>query len=756
METLKMVCAPPSDGTSGSLPPLPPDGHWDPYLPILPLDGSSKCSTPNELSRSSIPNGKRKGLNTPNDVAISTTLLAPGLTGANGVAQATLSSAHDCTGDVLPIILQESLRPYTYPSLSQQFFYQREILEDAYEQFLAGGTSNPRGAFRRKLARVEAMNGELLKNFETDMETKWHREKRKMETEWNREKTQMEHNLEMQVKRAENARDLLILEHKNAKVLLNNEIERLQEHNDYLEESKDRWVSVCLNNNAGHHSGGSEWVSQVSWAESWSNNAVEIGTQPALGHCNRLTEKEEQGLLALISTVRLNEDTPETICYLPVQAAVSGFVKNSRCYVTANKKDAPDIAICLADSNKPLKVLTCGIIQVKRPAEALDTVTNLSQLRDYILSLMQAQQRRTDFWGFLTNMKENILVEIERIGRKHHIIKYAPMSWPAVINYIRDATSSKGHSPPPLHFAEELGIIQDVVGSSMKWSLGEFLIPGDKTRTMVVKNSILSPPMDYHTDELKVLRHLTARRRIKEAPISILRLVWDPALKLGDDCYEFGDEYPWDSAMPRVQFGITPVGLPFDLAEFKTPGDFRVAMDSLLDGLDWLHTTARVIHRDIRAPNVIVDPSTKLPVIIDFDCAFQLPDFPRKEWTTYAGGLICVPPKVITLALKGFEAGYDSVIQDTVYEPEPSDDLVAFVLLVFDMLFPKQFSNFPAHRLKVNGSLEVVEAMSRFYKEVEASAMWGTLWANALEGNLEGLRRIRDFGLWPTTGITGS
>lgn len=169
---------------------------------------------------------------------------------------------------------------------------------------------------------------------------------------------------------------------------------------------------------------------------------------------------------------------------------------------------------------------------------------------------------------------------------------------------------------------------------------------------MVVKNSIVSPPKDNHKDELKVLRHLTASRKIKKAPDSIIRLVWDPALKSGDDCYEFVDK-DWDPTTHRVQFGITPVGVQFDLSAFETPDNLRNAMNKLLDGLDWLHTTARVIHRDLRPVNVILDRNTKSPVIIDFDCAFQLPvdgsldGTGFVQLTTYAGGLNVIGRKVI-------------------------------------------------------------------------------------------------------------
>ncbi|RPB18920.1 hypothetical protein L211DRAFT_853686 [Terfezia boudieri ATCC MYA-4762] len=737
---------------------LPSDGSPDIFNSTLPSDGSSKCSTPIVLSTSSNPTG----LKMPNDVAITTTLLAPGHTEATGVAQASFPSLIEEV--VPPNIRQQFLGPSTNPYLSKRLFHE-SLLDVTYCDFRDSGTSDQRDAieiFEAIFTRIETKHGQLIMDLKIAMETE--------KCQWRTEK----HEMEME-----------IIEMEDKWSTVQHENDMLQLH--HLQASKQQ-------NKSEHYTRQSR--------ATWDNKAVRIEGEPPGWDKSSLTAEQEQGLLAQISTVSLNEDTPETLCYA-LQQVVSNFVKKVKCYVTyvtAYKKfldgDAPDITICCANSDKPLKVLTYGIIEVKRPAETLDTTTNLTQLKDYILSLMQAQQGRKCFWGLLTNMKENILVTIEpfdRTGNKDDITKYAPLTWPAVIEFIRYSTQDPYCSPPSLHFATKLGVIQDVVGSSTKWSLGEFFIPGDKTKTMVVKNSILvvrnsilSLPEHYHINELRVLRQLTASRKIKEAPSSILRLVWDPALEFGrddrdmlvdgmyprrlrqgwfaNDSWNIDDRYedPWDrdpesdNPLPRVQFGITPVGLPFDLADFKTPGDFRVAMDSLLDGLDWLHTTARILHRDIRPANVIVDRSTKLPVIIDFDCACMNPDISENVQSTYAGGLICVPPKVIALALKAFEDGDDPVIHRIWYKPEPSDDLVAFVLLVLAMLYPKQFSNFPACRLQNVGSFEEVEALSRFHNDIEASTMWGTIWANALEGNLEGLRQIRDFGLWPTKGTTGN
>ena len=251
-----------------------------------------------------------------------------------------------------------------------------------------------------------------------------------------------------------------------------------------------------------------------------------------------------------------------------------------------------------------------------------------------------------------------------------------------MINYLRDVTSWEDRTPPPLDLSKDLGGIQGIVARSSKWRLGESFIPDSDLKKMVVKNSILSPPNYDHREELRILRHLPARSTINRAPHSIVRLVWDPALRNREGCYEFVEKDA-DPPLPRVQFGITPVGLPFELAVFKTPADFQNATDSLLDGLQWLHTTALVIHRDIRPANVIVNRSTQNAVIIDFDCALRLPSVSvgggslpdtGNAHLTYGGGLIAA----FTVVLSGVLSGVHLPVLSSVLEKRTGKRTVNF------------------------------------------------------------------------------
>ncbi|RPB18917.1 hypothetical protein L211DRAFT_853683 [Terfezia boudieri ATCC MYA-4762] len=271
----------------------------------------------------------------PNDVAITTTLLAPGHTEAAGVAKASFPSL--VVEVVPPNIRQQLLGPSANPYLSKRLFHE-SLLDVTYCDFRDSGTSDQRDAieiFEAIFTRIETKHGQLIMDLTIAMET----EKCVIETE--------KHEMEMEKR-----------------------------------------------NMASKQQNKSEHYTRESRA-TWDNKPVAIRREPRGWGKSNLTAEQEQGLLAQISTVSWNEDTPETLCYM-LQQVVSNFVRNVKCYVTAYKKfldgDAPDITICCANSDKPLKVLTYGIIEAKRPAETLDTTTNLAQLKHYILSLMQAQQ----------------------------------------------------------------------------------------------------------------------------------------------------------------------------------------------------------------------------------------------------------------------------------------------------------------------------------------------------------------------------
>ncbi|KAF8431548.1 hypothetical protein BGX38DRAFT_1146604 [Terfezia claveryi] len=668
------------------------------------------------------------------------------------------------SGDVPAEVSEQFLRPSTDPYLRERFF-NHKLLDIVYELFydIERGPRQQKW-LKRLLEDIEDRYRTVVKDLtqtwekektelETDMrelETEMRRQNTELETEMRRQNTELETEMRIQKTNLEYELKLQHNDAKHDKELLENKFQSAERRTMDLEQTFTRWRSMA-NQDKSNKRGGS-----ITRAQCWEKDDVIIKVKPTLKKSNELSEKELKSLNKTFKNIPSKPDAPEAECYGPIQDAVNTFVPNITCYITSKQfylaGEAPDLSVCLVKSIHAHTHLCYGIIEAKRPAEALDIASNLGQVKDYILSLLRAQTSRNRFWGILTNVKENILIEIQRgqtSENPHTITKYAPMEWAEVMNYLRDVTSTVDLCPPPLHFAKELGSIEEIMTASEKWTLGEFSMP-NKLKKMVVKCSKPSPPKAYHRLELNILRHLAACRKLDKAPKSIVKLVWDPAIRAGDNCYEISDPDS-DPPIPRIQFGIAPVGREFQLAAFTTPAEFQNAIDTLLDGLNWLHHIARVIHRDIRPANVIYDWIRKRAVIIDFDCAFQLQtgEAQNVQLTTYGGGLICLPTEVLKLALEKFEQGRKPVIQDILYQPQPAHDLGAFVLLVLATLFPVQFKEFPAHRLQESESKAEIQELLDLHSALAASSIWGTIWNGALQGNVEELKRIGNLGWWP-------
>ncbi|KAF8422270.1 hypothetical protein EV426DRAFT_575307 [Tirmania nivea] len=467
------------------------------------------------------------------------------------------------------------------------------------------------------------------------------------------------------------------------------------------------WRNAFITNNAVANSiaGGS-----ITRAACWLAEEVVIGTTPHMDPHYALSPQRATQLIQDIGRSLNNSNSKESHLYPVVHESLVRYLdaEDVKSFNTANSRylrgEGPDISLCQGRATQPHEALIHGVIEVKRVGESVTSPQHLGQVKDYLLNLAVAQQGRPNFWGFLTNMNENILIVVEQKTHRgisqRQITKYVSMSWPAMFHYIRHITKQQEWVPPKLRFHQSLGNLEQLLSSSSKWQVGQFSSPdaikaSTRFSSMVVKVSSVRHT-HYHIQELKVLRHLFKVGSQAVAPDSVSQLVWDPARDGGEEEYFFGEA---DGEEKRIQFGITPPGRPLNLGDFNTWDDFSTALDSIVNGLEWLHRTAGVVHRDIRPENVVLHGQTA--VIIDFDCAFFLPStyhapiIGQTQLTTYGGGLICIPTRVLDMAINSIDQGEDGHIEDMLYTPEPQDDLCSFVLLVQQLLYPIHFSRFP-------------------------------------------------------------
>ncbi|RPB21196.1 hypothetical protein L211DRAFT_851704 [Terfezia boudieri ATCC MYA-4762] len=490
-------------------------------------------------------------------------------------------------------------------------------------------------------------------------------------------------------------------------------------------------------------------------ADAWKNEPVKSLLCPELVHTHALTAVEEGDVAKVVKDLMDEPENKEGTYYTFIQNGLSPLLP--ACSVIDSSKqryllgESPDISICIQGLRKAHKLATHGIIEVKRRKENIDAPEFLGQVKDYLLDLLQAQPTRNDFWAFITNISEIFLVECQRkdtqpghrADSSYHLVKYGPLSWVQMIHYIRGVTSAPNMGCKPLPFSPTLGLAEELIGGSDKWRIGRFKVPENPDSDMVVKVS-LRKAGHCHIQELEILRHLKGcMDTSSNVPEGICKLVWDPAHNLGENECLFNDI----DQTPRVQFGLTPVGTALRLDVFKNMDSFQKCISGLLDALQWLHQTAVVIHRDIRVANVVLLQSSPTPVLIDFDCAIQLPvssDPPLEaKLTTYSGGVICIPERVVEEAIKGRVP-----VTDVIYNPRIEDDYCALVLLVLELVFPKRYKTFPGKKVNADGGRSCLVALHRLHKDLAVNPTWGHLWDKAKRGAISELHDLASVTLW--------
>ncbi|KAF8415554.1 hypothetical protein EV426DRAFT_698797 [Tirmania nivea] len=530
---------------------------------------------------------------------------------------------------------------------------------------------------------------------------------------------------------------------------LRGDIDRERSRVDRCQLSADYWKDRYNGNKSVLTAQGNA----ISRAAAWESE--EVIHQPAMNwstHTKLTRTQQTEVQKAVTILLRTTQQMAAEIdLYRPIDQFLSSlkFFNNRVNFLNTSQtkylvRQAPDFSICIPRVTKPHPALVHGVIEVKKRGEDVDTAKHLGQLKEYMLNLMKSQcdQGRMYYWGFLTNMETNILVEITQHRHQDHltrrIMQYPPMEWLEMVQYIYSTCQKDGWIPPKLHFRDTLGPLVDLIACNKKWQLGEFQLPlGGQAQGIVVKVSVGAQPEQSHRHELEVLRHI---RNLGSQPASIVRLVWDPT--------EDGvGEHPEG----RIEFGISPRGKRFSLDNFSKRTDADTVFQEIVDGIRWLHETARVIHRDIRRDNIILDKGH--PIIIDFDCSYVLNSHPSDlaDITTYAGGLICVPNDVIKTAITEIDIGGGGQVQTMTYKPKIEHDLFAFVILVISLLFPKQFEKFPVHRMSWRRvGRPQLEEMDRFHQECEASEVWGKWWLYAKQADYERLKAIGDVCQFPS------
>ncbi|KAF8417625.1 hypothetical protein EV426DRAFT_709612 [Tirmania nivea] len=549
-------------------------------------------------------------------------------------------------------------------------------------------------------------------------------------------------------------------------------LDTLKKLNMELQNNAEHWKSAYLQNKTHTN----DMLGSLTTAEAWKQYQVEQLTNIHLEPEHKLVDTEKQ----VLTVLGKRKWACERDMYEPLVSCLATLipVTNAVVWNTSTTRYlgglAPDLTITLTNIESPESTFAYGVIELKQQDEKLDTDSNLGQLATYLTRLHRAQPERTHFWGVLSNIKDSFLLTMTFDNGPMatcQIVEKSPnLKLEEVVQYIRANASQQAPLntiPARLPFPSGVGKLHRRLATTAKWMVGQFLNPikGPNAPPYMVVKSSLPRGQDrhvlaHHVNELLQLRRLNGIE--PRAPPSIAQLIWEPN---NQQKYNL-------SGRAGIDFGITPCGIGLDLGTFSTPEECGFILKTILDGLEWLHAHAKTIHRDLRLENVVYDKRQRTAVIIDFDCAWNLPsgeqDFGTAQ-TTYGGGIMCTPTRVLAdfreAMRKTTEINNMSELEamrtaqryltNIKYAPVPADDLCAFVLLVLALLYPRRFRSFKEYKIFEVSSQSGLRGMERLLGSINDSPIWGPWWKMAKEGNVSGLRGITDVIIWPFIEKTG-
>jgi hypothetical protein len=214
-------------------------------------------------------------------------------------------------------------------------------------------------------------------------------------------------------------------------------------------------------------------------------------------------------------------------------------------------------------------------------------------------------------------------------------------------------------------------------------------------------NNPWQPPTRHSSLETFVLKIVHGDTNVAHE-INILKKI------KGVDCVHL-PELVWAPPGDK-QLGIVPHGTSIDFRQ--TASVSRKIVRGLVDGLEHLHLQG-IVHWDIRLSNLVLNRHHNV-VIIDYETSVMLNDTDVE----YLGGFICWPKRLLEFNVAR-------------YKPEPTDDLLAGILVVLHLLFPSRFEAFRASSVRVCLDVEQertleTEQLLALWREIEQSKVWGS------------------------------
>jgi hypothetical protein len=381
-------------------------------------------------------------------------------------------------------------------------------------------------------------------------------------------------------------------------------------------------------------------------------------------------------------------------------------------------------------------------IELKFQKSKLDTAVNCGQILDYFNSLHEKQPNRLQFVAILSDFEESFVFIADYAGNKVTIDQRSAKEFADAVIFADNLSKSQYLKRIP-ELDGRFGSQYDILALSRVHFL--LSVPKPKLSAKPVETSSQS---HKHYTRSKVescspgddswrnpSRHSVERKsrfvlKIAHGTNSVANEIAVLKELRSSDCPHI-PEIVWSPSGDR-ELGIVPAGVPIDFCEPQATS--RIIVLHLMEGLKFLHGLG-IVHRDIRPSNLILDYSKRTvnTVIIDYENAVFAKDVSKE--VRYLGGFISWPMRLLKS-------------KTSWYIPTAEDDLMASILLVLHMLFPRNFESFRASNIGSVGDLhgpsdETLQLMN-LWDDIKKSSMWKPFLTAAKARDYEVLKGMAD------------
>jgi Protein kinase domain len=446
------------------------------------------------------------------------------------------------------------------------------------------------------------------------------------------------------------------------------------------------------------------FLGSVTRSEAW-HSLESKGFVKATSRISEQDSPDAKQLSTEFAAIMTNAWTEEADMYPDVINALKSSLYSSPSAInvvdTSKLRDFPaDVSIAdYPDERLPYCVRY--FIEFKWLDRNLICPENCGQMVDYFNILHGRQPDRSAFVAILSNFGTAWVFEAEYRGESVTIYrKMAPTLADAVVHV--DQKSRQQYQPVP-SINELFSSNYSFIDISKNHILLSVPCPSSGSIGMQTKSRRLAKekgwrhPIRFKRGDNRFVLKMARGHLDVSNEIRILR-------KIGDSKCEHLPELVWSPAEDK-ELGIVPVGEAINFQQHANIA--RRVVDGMVDGLQYLHSQG-IIHRDIRPSNLIMHHADV--VIVDFETSVLID---RKTKVTYEGGRICWPKRLLESNME-------------YYVPEPTDDLLACILVVLHLLFPSRFDKFDVGSISIRASPTLeTRQLIQLWKDIEDSKIWG-------------------------------